>query len=132
MNKSWLMVGALFGGMAVILGAFAAHSLKSVFPADSLTIFETGVRYQFYHVFAIFIAVILRRHFPGSTFIRWAPPLFTGGIILFSGSLYALATLKANGMVDLGAVGVITPLGGLLFIAGWFSMIAGLWRSREL
>ena len=131
MNRSWLIAGALLGALAVILGAFAAHSLKSVFSPDSLSIFETGVRYQFYHVFAIFIAVLLQGQFPGNSFIRRAAPLFIIGIILFSGSLYALAILKANGSTSLGAVGIITPLGGLFFIAGWLCLAVGIWRSKE-
>jgi uncharacterized membrane protein YgdD (TMEM256/DUF423 family) len=128
MNRNWLVAGALLGALAVILGAFAAHSLKSVFPPESLTLWETGVRYQFYHVFAIFIAVSLRPQFPGNSFIRWAAPLFTIGIILFSGSLYALAAMKANANSGLGAIGMLTPIGGLFFIAGWLSILIGVWK----
>jgi len=130
MNRNWLLAGALLGALAVILGAFAAHSLKSVFPPESLAIFETGVRYQWYHVFAIFIAVLLRNQFPDNSFIRRAAPLFAIGIILFSGSLYVLAALKSNGRTGLGTIGIVTPIGGLFFIAGWISMAIGIWRSK--
>ena len=94
MNKSFLITAALLGALSVILGAFGAHALKSKIPADALEIFETSVRYQFYHVFALLAVGILAQYFPGN-FITWSGRLFIAGIILFCGSLYLLTYFKA-------------------------------------
>ncbi|HMH32939.1 MAG TPA: DUF423 domain-containing protein [Puia sp.] len=131
MNRSLLLTASLLGALSVVLGAFAAHSLKEIFPPESLAIFETGVRYQFYHVFAIFLAAILGGQLRESRLFLRAGYCFIAGIILFSGSLYALATLKANGMAGLGAIGILTPLGGLSFIAGWILICAGVYRDKK-
>ena len=109
----------IFAGLSVAFGAFGAHSLKSIFPAESLNVFETGVRYQFYHAFAILLTGFLVDRFPSNTMLTWAGRSFIWGIFLFSGSLYLFAAIKA-GMLQLPeAVGILTPIGGLLFIAGW-------------
>jgi uncharacterized membrane protein YgdD (TMEM256/DUF423 family) len=130
MNRSLLFAAALLGGIAVLLGAFAAHALKEIFPPESLSIFETGVRYQIYHVMAIFIAVLLADKMQSAWQFRWAGNFFLIGIILFSGSLYLLATLKARGIGGLGALGILTPIGGLFFIGGWLLLCAGLLRKK--
>ena len=132
MNRSLLLTASLLGALSVVLGAFAAHSLKEIFPPESLAIFETGVQYQFYHVFAIFLAAILGGQLPGSRLFLRAGYCFILGIILFSGSLYALAALKANGVAGLGAIGILTPLGGLFFIAGWILVCAGVYRANRM
>ncbi|PWT75833.1 MAG: DUF423 domain-containing protein [Bacteroidetes bacterium] len=129
MNKNFLAIGSLLGALSVALGAFAAHRLKEVFPADALGIFETGVRYQFYHVFALFIVGILSGHFSGR-WINWAGYCFIAGILLFSGSLYALAALKAKDAGELGIVGVITPIGGVFFIVGWLLLFFGISKQK--
>jgi len=90
----------------VALGAFGAHALKGRLSPEALAVFETGVRYQAYHALALLLLAALR----GPDRAAWC---FVGGIVLFSGSLYALAL---TGVRWLGAV---TPLGGLLFLAGW-------------
>jgi len=115
----------MFGALAVVLGAFAAHKLKEIFPADALAIFDTGVRYQFYHVFALFVIAILSAHYK-TKWINWAGYCFIIGILLFSGSLYALAALKAHESTGLGAIGIITPIGGLFFIVGWLLLFFGV------
>ncbi len=129
MNKNFLVIASLFGALSVISGAFAAHTLKEIWPADALAIFETGVRYQFYHVFALFIVAILSEKFRGSL-MNWSGYCFVIGIILFSGSLYMLAALKANGTLNLGAVGILTPVGGLFFIAGWLLLFFGIRKKN--
>jgi uncharacterized membrane protein YgdD (TMEM256/DUF423 family) len=121
MNKSFLITAALLGALSVILGAFGAHTLKSRMPADALEIFETSVRYQFYHVFALLTAGMLAQYFPGSL-ITWSGRLFIAGIILFCGSLYLLTYFKASGNAQMDWIGAITPIGGLCFIAGWISL----------
>jgi uncharacterized membrane protein YgdD (TMEM256/DUF423 family) len=118
MNKVFLRTGFLFAATAVILGAFGAHYLKPKLTPDSLAVFETGVKYQMYHAFAIIICGILWKEFISKN-VRWAYNLFVAGIILFSISLYILTFFKANELSQFYWVGAITPLGGLCFVGGW-------------
>lgn len=111
-----------------MLGAFAAHGLKQILAADTLQIFETAVRYQFYHVFALLAAGILYKDFTNK-FIKWAGFLFIAGIILFSGSLYLLCYVKHQ-TLPLNWLGAITPFGGAAFIAGWFCLFAGVSKAN--
>lgn len=114
--------GALLGALAVALGAFGAHGLSSKLAPERLQIFETGVRYQFYHVFAILVVGLLAQYSPSAA-LHWSGRFFILGIVLFSGSLYLLATRDLLGIQSWSKVlGPITPLGGLLFIAGWVSL----------
>lgn len=129
MNKNFLSIAAVLGALSVALGAFAAHKLKEIFPADAQSIFETGVRYQFYHVFAIFLVAILAEKFKGR-WISWSGYCFIAGIVLFSGSLYALAAMKAKDAVGLEGIGIITPIGGLFFIAGWLLLFFGVSKDN--
>jgi uncharacterized membrane protein YgdD (TMEM256/DUF423 family) len=117
MHKGFIKTAALLGALSVMLGAFAAHSLKKILTADDLQIFETAVRYQFYHVFALLGVGILYASFPGKLMV-WAGKFFIAGIILFSGSLYLLCYVKYN-QLPLNWLGAITPFGGAAFIAGW-------------
>jgi uncharacterized membrane protein YgdD (TMEM256/DUF423 family) len=121
MFKPALIAGCLFGGLAVALGAFGAHALKEVFSPQQAAIYEKGVTYQFYHSFALLAAGILFSSFPFPG-VKWAAWLFIAGIVLFSGSLYLLATLLSKGM-SIGPAGIITPIGGLCFIAGWATLL---------
>jgi uncharacterized membrane protein YgdD (TMEM256/DUF423 family) len=106
--------GALLGALAVILGAFGAHALQARLDAHDLATFETAVRYQMYHAFALMGAAwLLSRGAPQAATAAW---LFIAGTVIFSGSLYLLV---ATGQRWLGA---ITPLGGLAFIAGWLML----------
>jgi uncharacterized membrane protein YgdD (TMEM256/DUF423 family) len=122
MHRWFLITASLIGALSVALGAFAAHGLKQVLPADAVAIFETGVRYQFYHAFALLAVAILYEKYPGAL-LQWAGNCFQLGIILFSGSLYALTALKASETVGVSKLGLITPFGGLFFIAGWILMV---------
>ena len=124
MNKNYLQVAALLAALSVALGAFGAHGLKSMVSEQSLITYETGVRYQFYHVFALFITGILYREQKAGSF-RIAFWLFITGILLFCGSLYLL-TLTAPGYRFLGA---ITPFGGVAFIAGWIQLALAVRKS---
>lgn len=117
MNKIYIFLGAVLAGIGVILGAFGAHKLKEIIP-DMVATFQTGVQYQMYHAFGLIIVGILFERFPFKT-LNWAGICFLVGIVLFSGSLYALTALKAGGKVGLGGVGMLTPLGGIFFIIGW-------------
>lgn len=106
------MIGALAGVVGVALGAFGAHGLRSRLSPDMLAVFETGVRYQMYHALALVALGALSPMVQGKLPIvaGWA---FTVGILLFSGSLYALA------LSDVRVLGAITPLGGVAFLIGW-------------
>jgi len=119
----------LLGALTVILGAFGAHKLKEILPPNTLNIFETAVRYQFYHVIALFLTGILYKEF-ANKFMQWAGWLFIAGIILFSGSLYIITYLQTAEIVGYTGVGAITPIGGLLFILGWILIALGV-KTRE-
>jgi uncharacterized membrane protein YgdD (TMEM256/DUF423 family) len=125
MHKGFLKTAALLGTLSVALGAFAAHSLKQHVSDYAVSIFETGVRYQFYHAFALLASGILYKEFP-SKFIIWSGKLFIIGIILFSGSLYALTFVKAVVLPGYDWIGAITPFGGLSFIVGWLCLLFGI------
>ena len=94
-----------------------------------MQVFETAVRYQFYHVFALLAAGILYKEFPGRQ-LQWAGNLFITGILVFSGSLYLLCYVKYAGL-PLTWLGAITPLGGVAFIAGWLMLFTGLIKKDQ-
>lgn len=129
MNKSFIRIAAILGALSVVLGAFAAHGLKETVSADALQIFETGVRYQMYHVFALAITGVVFAQ-AKEKFARAAGYLFIAGIILFSGSLYALTFAVNAGNISLEKIGVITPIGGLCFILGWILLALSLRSSK--
>ena len=129
MPKTFLLIAAILGALSVVLGAFAAHGLKKIVPADSITTFETGVRYQFYHTFALLIVGMLLEKFQGQSLV-WAGYSFIAGIILFSGSLYLLTILKSTENVGLSRIGFITPIGGLFFVIGWILLFVGLLKRN--
>lgn len=106
------------GASAVLLGALGAHTLRDVLDAHSLVIWETAVRFQFWHTLALVTGVLL---LPRARIARVACVLFGFGMLLFCGSLYALALGAA------GWIGAITPLGGLALVAGWLASAAALW-----
>ena len=121
-SRVFFLIGALGGFLCVALGAFAAHGLKSQLSPEMLAAFETGVRYQMYHSFALLVAGYAARDSALLQF-SYAGWLFVAGIVLFSGSLYVLA---ATGITWLGAV---TPFGGVAFLAGWCLLGYGFWKS---
>lgn len=127
MHKLYLTLGSVLAGLGVILGAFGAHGLKTAAP-ESVPTFQTGVQYQMYHAFALLIVGILFEKFPFKS-MNWAGVCFLIGILLFSGSLYALSLLKATGKVGLGGIGIVTPIGGLFFIIGWICFIMALLKK---
>lgn len=128
MHKSFLQVAALLGAFSVALGAFGAHALKKAVSETTVNIFETGVRYQFYHVFALALIGILYRDFSNKWMV-WAGNLYITGIVLFSGSLYLLTYFKAVAKPNFDWVGAITPFGGLAFIGGWICMFLGIYKA---
>jgi uncharacterized membrane protein YgdD (TMEM256/DUF423 family) len=112
MDRTFLLFGAVAAFLAVGLGAFGAHGLRARLSPDMLAVFETAVRYHMYHAFALLLTSLLMARM-GGWLVTTAGWCFTVGIVLFSGSLYALAL---TGVTILGA---ITPIGGLAFLAGW-------------
>ena len=112
MDRLWIGLGALYGFLAVALGAFGAHALKARLSADMLAVWRTGVEYHFYHALALLMLGLVARQMP-SPAINAGGVCFAAGVLLFSGSLYALA------LSGIRVLGAITPLGGLLFLAGW-------------
>jgi uncharacterized membrane protein YgdD (TMEM256/DUF423 family) len=112
MDRSFFALGSLFAFLAVALGAFGAHALQGSFGQGLAEVYETGVRYQFYHALALFAVAFAIGRWPTSS-AALAGWLFIAGIILFSGSLYVLS------LTGIRVLGAITPLGGLAFLAGW-------------
>jgi len=117
-----IALGALNAAIAVAAGAFAAHGLRDRLDARALEVFETGARYQMYHAVAIILAGIIAASgvARGAQTAGW---IFQAGIVLFSGSLYALALTGVKGL------GAVTPLGGLAFLAGWLWLGWTAWRG---
>lgn len=129
MHKGFLTTAALLGLLSVGLGAFGTHGLKGMVSDHAVATFETGVRYQFYHVFAILTAGILYKEFTNAAML-WAGRLFLLGIVLFSGSLYVLTFIQAAVKPGYAWVGVITPFGGMSFMTGWIMMFFSILKGR--
>lgn len=128
-NKTLLVLGGLYGLLAVIIGAFGAHSLNKLVTPEMLGVYETGVRFQFYHVFALLTLGILGSRCP-DRIASWAGGLFSFGIVLFSGSLYVITAINAANMSVPLAVGLMTPLGGLCFICGWVCFVIAVMKME--
>jgi len=121
MIRAYLPLAAGFGLAGVALGAFAAHGLKASLSAEYLAIFQTAVQYQLIHALALFGVALLSQHAPGRL-LQAAGVLFGIGIVLFSGSLYLLT------LTGIGKLGIVTPLGGTAFLAGWLCLGLAGWR----
>src|SRR5579859_6441745 len=128
MNRNFLSIAALLGALSVALGAFAAHKLREIASPVAVAVFEAGVRYPSYHVFAILIVAMLSEKFTNK-WMTWAGNCFIIGVNLFSDSLYALTALKIAASAAPVYVGVATPIGGVFFIAGWFFLWLGITRK---
>lgn len=121
-------MGCVFGGVAVLLGAFGAHGLRARLEPAALATFETGVRYQMYHALALlFVGFAMRQ--AALPLLRGAARCFVVGTVLFSGSLYLLATRTLLPFGDMRFLGPVTPLGGLLFLMGWALLTVVALRS---
>ncbi|MBF2509068.1 DUF423 domain-containing protein [Listeria welshimeri] len=116
--KKTIITGAVFAGLAVLLGAFGAHALKDVLGRYAST-WETGVQYQMFHAVGILMIGLLMEK-QTSRLYNWAAILFSVGIVFFSGSLYVLSISKVT------VLGAITPIGGVCFVVGWFLLILGV------
>jgi uncharacterized membrane protein YgdD (TMEM256/DUF423 family) len=113
MDRTFLLIGSILGFLGVALGAFGAHALKNRLSPEMLAVFETGVRYQMYHAVAVLIVAAAIGHVGNARLLVIAGWLFFAGVLLFSGSLYALA------LTGKSILGAVTPIGGVLFLIGW-------------
>lgn len=117
----FIMLGAFFAFVSVTAGAFGAHALRAILEPHQLAVYETAAKYQMYHALALIVVGSLAYQAPDAHLTR-AAWFFCVGILLFSGSLYIVATL------GIGWVGAITPIGGVAFLCGWALMILAFWR----
>jgi len=134
MHRKVLLWGLVLSGFAVMLGAFGAHALKNLVPADKVVIFETGVRYHFIHALALILLSIYMQLNP-SIFnlqkgIGWTASFFLLGILCFSGSLYLLTFQSMCSFPYAKILGPITPIGGLLLILGWANWGKLVWAHK--
>ncbi len=120
MWRAFLLAAAFFGFTGVALGAFAAHGLKSHLTTHYLAVFQTGVQYQQIHALALLAVALLARQ-AGTRLMATAGALFSLGILLFSGSLYLITLAGLN-------LGLVTPLGGVLFLGGWLCLGLAAWQ----
>ncbi len=127
--KRFLIGASIFGATGVLLGALGAHALEKVLTADSLASFQTGVRYQLFHALAIIAWMGVSEHV-SNKLLNWGLALMSWGTVLFSSSIYLLATRSATGWDHLSFLGPITPVGGLLLITGWIFLLAGVLKGR--
>ena len=128
MNKKILSTATILGMIAIILGAFGAHALKKVLSVEQLVTFETGVRYQMYH--AIFLLFVGLMNDITPKIKKTIYFLMLTGVILFSGSIYLLATNDLTSF-DFKTIGFLTPIGGLLLILGWGVLLFSLINNKS-
>ena len=129
MKRKILIFATISGLLAVIIGAFGAHALKKIVAPEMLAVWQTGVQYQFYHTLALlFLSALSGMKL---TYINLSFKSFVAGIILFSGSLYLLALKDYLEFPWLRFLGPITPIGGLLLMAGWASLLIGALKSDK-
>lgn len=121
--KLFAMLGAINMMLGIILGAFAAHGLKSILTPESLAVFQTGVQYHIYHALGLILVALLQIPYPKSGGVRTGGWLLLAGIILFSGSLYLLALTRITWF------GPVTPVGGACFIIGWLWIFWAMLRE---
>lgn len=123
MQQLFLLIGTALGGSGIAIGAFGAHALKNILASSGrLDVYETAVKYQFYHAFALLILGLLMYRIQ-SPLLNYAGIAFTVGTIIFSGSLYTLC------LSGVGKWGAVTPFGGIILIIGWCLLFAGIARS---
>ena len=131
MRKNFLIAGAVFGGLAVALGAFGAHGLEKITRDEKILHgFQTGVQYQMYHALVLLLLAIMYEKYPGK-WLKWAGNFFIAGILLFSGSLYLLTILKIQESSVVKLIGPVTPLGGICFIAGWVILLVTVLKKNK-
>lgn len=128
MERKIIITGAIFGMLAIILGAFGAHALKTILTPEQLTSFETGVRYQMYHAFFLFF-VASRTELPLKT-LKVIYNLVLAGVLLFSGSIFLLTTKNVT-TIDFKIIGFVTPIGGFLLIFAWLVLLLTFFKKKS-
>ncbi|KAF2507776.1 DUF423 domain-containing protein [Flavobacterium zhairuonense] len=128
MKRRIVLTGAFIGMLAIILGAFGAHLLKKYLSVEELNTFEVGVRYQMYHAFFLFF-ISTRKDISEKT-LKTIYNLVVAGVVLFSGSIYLLAT-KNFTLFDFKFIGFATPLGGMLLIIAWLTLFVTILRQKS-
>lgn len=126
MNRTIFLTGILFGILAIILGAFGAHGLEKLVDADAIQTWETGVTYQMYH--ALLLLVLANVKAIPEVHKKWMFYCIVAGIVLFSFSIYFLATNTLSSF-DFKTIGIVTPIGGLLLILGWVLLGYKYWKG---
>ena len=121
--KLLLILGSANAALAVMLGAFGAHALKTRLSEQMMNVYQTGIQYHFYHALGLLILGLIALHMPSSSWLKWSGWLMFSGIILFSGSLYALA------LSNIRWLGAITPLGGTAFILAWICLLLAVVKN---
>ena len=127
MHKGFIITASILGALAVGLGAFGAHGLKNLATPSQLNTYETAVKYQFYHVFALLITSLLYAYFPVNGVVL-SGKMFIAGMAIFSGSLYLLTFLQIAGYTQFNWLGAITPIGGLLLVFAWIWLALSIYR----
>lgn len=125
MRSIFLFLSAICGLTGVAIGAFGAHGLKTVVSPEMLAIYKTGVDYQMWHALGLGLIGVLRVQMTESLLLKWAGWLMFSGIILFSGSLYLLAVFNIKWL------GMITPVGGVLFLLAWGAVVVFAYQSSD-
>jgi len=123
-QNNFLFLSAICGLTGVAMGAFGAHGLKAVLSVEMLAVYKTAVDYQMWHALGLGLIAIFKMQSPDSNHLKWAGWLMFAGIVLFSGSLYLLAISGAKWM------GMITPLGGVCFLAAWVWLAIFAYKSE--
>lgn len=122
--RIFLVFGSLALLLAVAMGAFGAHLLKTRLAPEMMAVYETAVHYHFYHALGLLAVGLLVLHVPAAALLGWAGGLIAAGLILFCGSLYALSLSGVRGL------GMITPVGGLAFMMAWLLLAVAVWRAK--
>ena len=130
MHKSFLTWAALLGALSVAFGAFGAHAIRDAVSPDAYQVYETAVRYQFYHTLALLLLGWIYMQYPNKTLCA-SGVFFLIGILLFSGSLYLITYLRFKSLPVHAGVGILTPLGGLCFIVAWILLVFGIRSIRN-
>jgi uncharacterized membrane protein YgdD (TMEM256/DUF423 family) len=123
MAKMILSLAGVLAALAVLLGAFGAHGLKAKLTPEMMAVYQTAVQYHMWHALGLATVGLASLHWPNVGLLRWSGWLMVLGIVLFSGSLYALA------LTQIKIMGAITPFGGLAFIAAWSTFAIAMWKA---
>lgn len=125
-DKIFLVTGALLMALAVGFGAFGAHIVQDLLTPDRFEVYQTAVRYHFYHALGLLIVGVIIQHLGVSGWLKWSGYFLFGGLVIFSGSLYLLT------LTDTGWLGAVTPLGGAAFILGWICLAIGIAKNFRI